>query len=309
VTPLCLAGPTASGKTGLAFAVAQALQKDVTVEVISVDSALIYCGMDIGTAKPTLTERAKVPHHLIDVLPPWERYSAAQFVMDTEKAVQEIVSRGHLPLLVGGTMLYFNAILQGLNEMPLIAQHIRDEVAFDLTRHGLTQLYMELQSVDPVIAQRLSPADTQRIVRALEVYRSSGRPLSEFHRPENRKINSWPLLSLEPSDRQWLHRRIEQRFTQMLQDGLVQEVQDLRQLPQIHADLPSMRCVGYRQVWEALDSQEMSSLQEKGVAATRQLAKRQLTWLRSMKHRHCLVCDHPTVTQQTIEWCKRQMKL
>ena len=290
---LCIAGPTASGKTAAALALAQ----EYDVEIISVDSALVYRGMDIGTAKPTPAERALVPHHLIDIIEPSEAYSAARFVADAQRLIGEIQARSHLPLLVGGTMLYFKALFEGLDAMPAADRSVRAALAEQLERKGLPALYRELQRVDPVTAARLKPADQQRIQRALEVYRVSGQPISSFHRDKVRQATP-PLISLEPVDRAWLHRRIEARFHQMLDLGLVDEVQALGERGDLDADMPSMRCVGYRQTWEALVAGDLSELPERGVAATRQLAKRQLTWLRGMPQRHVIACDAPDALEQ-----------
>jgi len=304
---LCLAGPTASGKTAAALAIAQALAPQQAVEIISVDSALVYRGMDIGTAKPTAAERAAVPHHLIDLIEPSEAYSAARFVHDAQRLVAEITARGALPLLVGGTMLYFKALFDGLDAMPAADRELRAALDAQCEREGLHALYRELKRVDPVTAARLAPADQQRIQRALEVFRVSGRPLSSFHSGDLKARSAQqlpPLISLEPADRAWLHARIEQRFGQMLHAGLVEEVRALEGRGDLHADLPSMRCVGYRQTWAALAADdpevELSQLPERGTAATRQLAKRQLTWLRSMPQRHVVACDAPDAATRTV---------
>ena len=299
---LCLAGATASGKTAAALAIAQALAERHParpVEIVSVDSALVYRGMDIGTAKPTAAERAAAPHHLIDLIDPSEAYSAARFVGDAQRLIAEIRARGHLPLLVGGTMLYFKALFEGLDAMPAADRAVRAALDEQCEREGLHALYRELQRVDPVTAARLPPGDRQRIQRALEVQRVSGRPLSSFHQPKA-TVQTPPLISLEPTDRAWLHQRIEARFLQMLDAGLVDEVHALMQRRDLHPDLPSMRCVGYRQTWEALEAGDLSELPERGIAATRQLAKRQLTWLRSMPHRTVVVCDAPDAQAQAV---------
>jgi len=294
---LCLAGPTASGKTASAFAIADALAATRPVEIVSVDSALVYRGMDIGTAKPSVAERARVPHHLIDIIEPSEAYSAARFVIDAQRLIGEINARGHVPLLVGGTMLYFKALFEGLDAMPAADRSVRAALSDQLEREGLHALYRELQRVDPVTAVRLKPADQQRIQRALEVYRVSGQPLSSFH-SEKAPVATPPLISLEPTDRAWLHQRIETRFHQMLDEGLVDEVIALEARGDLNADMPSMRCVGYRQTWEALVEGDQSELPERGIAATRQLAKRQITWLRSMPQRHIVACDAPDALAQ-----------
>ena len=288
---LCLAGPTAAGKTAAALALAAVLP----VEVISVDSALVYSGMDIGTAKPSAAERALVPHHLIDLIEPSAAYSAAQFVADARRAMDEIRARGRLPLLVGGTMLYFKALFDG-----------------EARTRGWPALHAELATVDPTTAARLAPNDAQRVQRALEVWRATGQPLSSFHSGRFDVVPAAPprtaLISLEPTDRGWLHARIEERFAAMLQAGLVDEVRRLRARGDLHAELPAMRCVGYRQAWAALDAgdpPDMKALQEQGAAATRQLAKRQLTWLRGMPWRHTVACDAPDASAQVVALARR----
>ena len=296
---LCLAGPTASGKTAAALAIATAWADTRPVEIVSVDSALVYRGMDIGTAKPSAAERGLVPHHLIDIIEPSEAYSAARFVVDAQRLIVEVTARGNLPLLVGGTMLYFKALFEGLDAMPAADREVRAALATRLERDGLHALYRELQRVDPVTAARLKPADQQRIQRALEVFKVSGQPLSSFH-TEKAALAHAPLISLEPDDRTWLHQRIEARFHQMLDAGLVDEVRALGERGDLDADMPSMRCVGYRQTWEALVEGDLSDLPERGVAATRQLAKRQMTWLRGMPQRHRIACDAPDATAQAV---------
>jgi tRNA dimethylallyltransferase len=298
---LCLAGPTASGKTAASLAIARALaERGKPVEIISVDSALVYRGMDIGTAKPSAAERAVVPHHLIDIIEPSEAYSAARFVVDAQRLIAEIHARGHLPLLVGGTMLYFKALFEGLDAMPAADRAVRAALEAQCEREGLVSLYRELKRVDPVTAARLKPGDQQRIQRALEVYRVSGQPISSFH-SEKPARELPPLISLEPTDRAWLHQRIEARFHQMLEDGLVDEVRTLEARGDLDADMPSMRCVGYRQTWEALVEDDLSELPERGIAATRQLAKRQITWLRGMPQRQVIACDAPDALVRAVE--------
>jgi tRNA dimethylallyltransferase len=299
---IALAGPTAAGKTAAALAIAARHP----VEIVSVDSALVYRGMDIGTAKPSAAERALVPHHLIDIREPHTAYSAAEFVRDASPLITAITARGKLPLLVGGTMLYFKALAQGLDDMPAANAEVRAAIAQEAQALGWPALHAQLAAVDPVTAARLAPADSQRIQRALEVYRVSGQPLSAFHwsagRGDNPGGHPGVLISLEPQDRAWLHQRIAQRFDAMLADGLLDEVQRLRAQPQLHADLPSMRCVGYRQAWEALDGLwPRAELRERGIAATRQLAKRQITWLRSMPQRHTVACDAGNALDRVLE--------
>lgn len=317
---LCLAGPTASGKTAAAMAIAQALSAHRPVEIISVDSALVYRSMDIGTAKPTSLELAQVPHHLIDIIDPTQAYSAARFNADARQLIDDIIARGHLPLLVGGTMLYFKALWDGIDEMPAADPVVRAALNEQAALEGWPALHAELARIDPVTAARLAPADSQRVQRALEVFRISGQTLSSFHRVKTEAVNPPTLLSLEPANRPWLHERIAQRFKAMLAHGLVDEVRSLRARSDLHADLPSMRCVGYRQVWEALDAAELSSdahpavsvnaLAEKCIAATRQLAKRQITWLRAMPWRETVACDAPDATAQIVtlarRWAQRQ---
>ena len=320
---LCIAGPTASGKSALALALAERLP----VEIISVDSALVYRGMDIGTAKPTLAERAAAPHHLIDIREPTQAYSAAEFVRDAERLVDDIRARGRLPLLVGGTMLYFKALFDGLDDLPKADSAVRAAIEARAAALGWPALHAELAAVDPVTAQRLAPADSQRIQRALEVWQITGQPLSALH--TTKKVatgadgaSAWKLFSLEPADRAWLHTRIAQRFDAMLADGFLAEVQALRARGDLQPDLPAMRCVGYRQAWEVLDeaaaaqgtgtaqatgalsTAQLAALRERGIAATRQLAKRQMTWLRSMPHRQVIAVDDnlrlPDLAQQLL---------
>jgi tRNA dimethylallyltransferase len=302
---LALAGPTASGKTAAAVAIA----REHGAEIISVDSALVYRGMDIGTAKPSTQERAGVPHHLIDIRDPREPYSAAEFAADASALIAQIHARGKPALLAGGTMLYFKALFEGLDAMPPANAAVRAELEAQAAALGWPALHAELAQVDPATAQRLAPNDSQRIQRALEVFKVSGRPLSAFHDGPRAGDLAWddvPLFSLEPSDRGWLHERIAQRFDAMLASGFLDEVIALRRRGDLHADLPSMRCVGYRQAWELLDAQApgadfpLTQLREKGIAATRQLAKRQLTWLRGMPQRRVIACDAADAHDQLL---------
>lgn len=287
LSPICLAGPTGCGKTAAALAIAEVLP----VEIISVDSALVYRGMDIGTAKPTAAEQAAVPHHLIDILDPAASYSAAEFVRDAKRLAAEISGRGKLPLLVGGTMLYFKALFDGLSTLPQADAGVRAEIDAEALARGWPALHAELTTLDPETGARLAPNDSQRIQRALEVIRLTGQPLSALHAASRDDGVDWPLFALEPSDRAWLHQRLAQRFDAMLAEGLIDEVRALRARGDLSLALPSMRCVGYRQVWEALDAGDFSTLRERGIAATRQLAKRQVTWLRSMPRRRVIACD------------------
>jgi tRNA dimethylallyltransferase len=317
IRALAIAGPTASGKTSLALAIAQHLEPKGGAEIISVDSALVYKGMAIGTAKPSAAELASVRHHLIDIRDPLNAYSAAEFARDALTCVEDIVSRGKLPLLVGGTMLYFKALFEGLNDMPAADPDVRARIQAEAQAEGWPALHAQLKILDPVTAARLAPADSQRISRALEVYRISGQALSSFQlknitsdTTNNQALNASnvPLLSLEPTDRAWLHQRIEQRFDEMLAKGFLNEVAALRSRGDLRADLPSMRCVGYRQAWEALEgSLPMSELRDRGVFATRQLAKRQLTWLRGMATRSILQADGLDVLHQARQWVDAQL--
>lgn len=308
MTPICIAGPTGSGKTAAALAAAARWP----VEIISVDSALVYRGMDIGTAKPTAAELAAVPHHLIDILEPTGVYSAAQFARDAQALAAEIAARGRLPLLVGGTMLYFKALFDGLNELPQADPALRAELDARAAALGWPALHAELARLDPETAARLAPNDSQRIQRALEVCMLSGRPMSELHRaaPTQPGVD-WPLLSLEPQDRAWLHARLAQRFHAMLDAGFLDEVRRLRARRDLAPELPSMRCVGYRQAWEALDARDppdLSTLAERGIAATRQLAKRQITWLRSMPRRAVIACDAPDALDRALTAIERHIE-
>lgn len=292
---LVLAGPTACGKSALALALAERFE----LEIVSVDSAQVYRGLDIGTAKPSAAERLHVPHHLIDLLDPAERYSAARFVADARAAIAAINRRGRLALLVGGTMLYLKALLEGLDALPEADAAVRAAIDAQAAAHGWPALHAELARVDPATAARLAPHDAQRIQRALEVWRLTGKPMSQAHgraRAEHRAPApaadaapaagtglALPLIALEPASRAWLHARIAERFDAMLAAGFVDEVRALRARGDLHAALPSMRCVGYRQLWQALDAAALDGVRERGIAATRQLAKRQLTWLRGFQ--------------------------
>jgi tRNA dimethylallyltransferase len=296
--PLAVAimGPTASGKTASALAIAQRIPS----EIISVDSALVYRGMDIGTAKPTREERAAAPHHLIDIIDPLDSYSVAQFRTDTLRLVDEIAARGKLPLLVGGTMLYFKGLADGLDDLPGADPALRAELEEEAARVGWPAMHARLALLDPETAARLAPADAQRIQRALEICALSGRPMSELLALREKTELPFELLSfaLEPSDRAVLHQRIARRFDIMLEESadgsLITEVEALRRRGDLHPGLPSMRCVGYRQAWEYLDGTiNYQAMRETGIIATRQLAKRQLTWLRSMPQRVVLDCLAP----------------
>ena len=292
-----LLGPTASGKTGVSLQLAARFP----VEIVSVDSALVYRGMDIGTAKPDAATRAAVPHHLIDVVDPTEAYSAGRFRDDALRIAREIAARGRVPLFVGGTMLYERALMRGLAELPAADPAIRAELDESARRRGWPALHAELARVDPASAARIDPNDAQRIQRALEVFRIAGRTLTDLIAGEGRGPPPFAALTLalEPSDRAVLHRRIEDRFRAMLAAGLVQEVVSLRVRHSLEADMPSMRAVGYRQVWETLEGlAPESTLEARGIAATRQLAKRQLTWLRAMREVERVDCLRPDLAAE-----------
>jgi tRNA dimethylallyltransferase len=309
VKTLCLAGPTASGKSALVLQAAKQLRGEAEIEVVSVDSAQVYRGMDIGTAKPSAEERAELAHHLIDIVEPEQAYSAARFIEDATRLVQQIRARGRLPLLVGGTMLYFKALRDGLHGMPGADAALRSELDRRAASEGWPALHAELACVDAPTAARLAPNDAQRIQRALEVWLLSGKPLSAWQAETPlARSDRWTLLSLEPSSREWLHRRIETRFDAMLDAGLVDEVRGLRRRPGLSAELPSMRSVGYRQAWAALDNDDLPGLRERGIAATRQLAKRQLTWLRSLPVDTRIACDAPHAAEHLLEALRRDAR-
>ncbi|OBX05090.1 tRNA dimethylallyltransferase [Gallibacterium genomosp. 3] len=276
-----LMGPTASGKTGLAIQ----LSKQFPCKIISVDSALIYRGMDIGTAKPTPQELVETPHRLIDIKDPAESYSAADFRLDALQAMQEISDNGKIPLLVGGTMLYYKALLEGLSPLPQANPEIRSQIEEKAQKFGWQALHQELAKVDPQSASRIHPNDPQRINRALEVYYLTGKSLTELTEQKGEPL-PYQLLqfSIAPQDRSILHQRIELRFQQMLEQGFIQEVEKLYQRKDLHLDLPSIRCVGYRQAWEFLQGKyDYDEMIYRSICATRQLAKRQITWLRGWK--------------------------
>ena len=305
---ILLLGPTASGKS----AVALELARHFPVEIISVDSAQVYRDMDIGTAKPNAEQRAACSHHLIDIVTPEQSYSAARFREDALRLMQEITARGRVPLLAGGTMLYFKTLREGLSNLPQADPGIRAQIDEAAMRHGWPMLHAQLAALDPETAVRLKPTDAQRIQRALEVVRLTGRPLAESY--AQREVAKMPFrllaLGLAPSDRSVLHGRIAQRFEAMLAAGLVDELRALREKYALDANLPSMRCVGYRQAWDFLDGNcDATTLRDKGIFATRQLAKRQLTWMRSMPDLEIFDCCDFTTTSSIIsrvaEWHSR----
>jgi tRNA dimethylallyltransferase len=295
---ITIVGPTASGKSSLAMAIARsAKQLGQTIEIISMDSALVYKGMDIGTAKPSKSEMQEVPHHGIDIAEPEDPYSAAKFAHDAKQWLKEIRARNNIPLIVGGTMLYWRALAHGLSNMPAASPEIRAEIESRAAKLGWPAIHEELAQVDPETAARLEKNDAQRVQRALEIYLQSGKPMSEWLQEQpkdsgrgegsgedhNAPMNL-RLISIEPSDRSVLHERIAKRFEIMMAEGFLDEMKALRQNPRLHPDLPSMRAVGYRQAWDHLDGNiTFQEFQDQAIAATRQLAKRQLTWLRGMQ--------------------------
>jgi len=300
--PLAVAimGPTASGKTASALKIAQ----HIPAEIISVDSALVYRGMDIGTAKPSREELDAVPHNLIDIIDPLDSYSVAQFRTDTLRLVDEVSSRGKLPLLVGGTMLYYKGLNDGLDDLPGADPAIRAQLDAEAARDGWPALHARLGLLDRATAARLKPMDSQRIQRALEIIQLTGRPMSELLAQRVKEELPFELVSfaLEPSDRKVLHDRIERRFDIMLEGGLLDEVKALRARGDLHVGLPSIRCVGYRQAWQYLDGEiDYAAMRDTGIFATRQLCKRQLTWLRSMPQRTVIDCLAPDASDQLLQ--------
>jgi tRNA dimethylallyltransferase len=295
-----LMGPTASGKTD----VAEVLFQQLPVEIISVDSALVFRDMNIGTAKPDAATLTRAPHHLIDIIPPTESYSAAAFRHDALHLMTDITAHGKIPLLVGGTMLYFKALQEGLSPLPQANSELRAELDAEIALHGIEHLHAKLAQVDAETAARLHTTDTQRIQRAMEVYRLSGQPMSALLKlPKQDELPYRVLpIALIPSDRTVLHQRIATRFATMLKQGLLDELRQLRKKYQLEPNMTSMRCIGYRQAWEHLEGEiTETELLEKGTAATRQLAKRQLTWLRSMPNNIIVDCLSETPAQQVLQ--------
>ncbi|TCT09462.1 tRNA (adenosine(37)-N6)-dimethylallyltransferase MiaA [Paralcaligenes ureilyticus] len=302
---VCLAGPTAAGKSAATLALAARWP----IEVINVDSATIYRGMDIGTAKPSASERQQVPQHLLDIRDPAESYSAAEFSQDARQLIATILQRGRIPLLCGGTMLYYKALREGLNELPPADSAIRAAIDAEAQQSGWPAQHRKLAEFDPATAQRLAPNDSQRIQRAIEVYRITGQPMSTLLAAERTQADSdydYVTVSLEPSDRLALHARIAQRYGQMLERGLLAEVKTLHDRGDLHTGLPSMRCVGYRQIWDYLDGKtDLDDAITQAIAATRQLAKRQLTWLRAQPQRQVIDCLAPDAAKQVLDAVSR----
>ena len=314
---LCIVGPTGAGKTHLTMALAEhAKLIGKTVEIISMDSALVYRGLDIGSAKPSKAEQAAVQHHLIDILEPTESYSAARFANDAKQLCTEIRARGNIPIVVGGTMLYWRAWAYGLSSLPPADPEIRARLDEQGKLIGWPAMHAELAKVDPITAARLQPNDSQRVQRALEVFEITGKPMSELLADapsedgrEGSTIPEWiDLISLEPSDRSRLHQNLEKRFDEMLIGGLLEEVQLLRKNPDLHGDLPAIRSVGYRQVWEFLSGEvDQTEMRYKALAATRQLGKRQLTWLRAIAGRKTFDPFNPSELNAALEHCKKSL--
>lgn len=296
---ICLVGPTASGKSAASLALAERWP----VEIIVMDSATIYRGMDIGTAKPTAAEQAKVPHHLIDIRDPAESYSAAEFRSDALGLIEQIQQRGRFPVICGGTMMYYKVLREGISNLPTADAELRAQIDAEAQQKGWPALHAELATYDPISAARLAPNDSQRLQRAIEIYRASGVPMSDWLARDKPSApeHEYLTLSLEPSDRLALHARIAQRYHAMLAEGLLEEVAQLRARGDLHTGLPSIRCVGYRQLWEHLEGNiSLETAVEQAIAATRQLAKRQLTWLRSDPSRHIVDCLAPDATEQIV---------
>lgn len=314
---LCIVGPTGAGKTQMAMALAEhAKSIGQTIELISMDSALVYRGLDIGSAKPTKAEQAAVQHHLIDILDPTESYSAARFANDAKRLCQEIRERRNIPVVVGGTMLYWRAWAYGLSSLPPADPEIRSRLDEQGKEIGWPAMHSKLAKVDPASAARLQPNDSQRVQRALEVYEITGKPMSELLADspsedgrEGSTIPEWiELISLEPSDRSRLHQNLEKRFDEMLVAGLLEEVELLRKNPGLHGDLPAIRSVGYRQVWEYLSGEvDQAEMRYKALAATRQLGKRQLTWLRAIAGRKTFDPFNPDELKAALEYCKQSL--
>lgn len=314
---IAVMGPTASGKSALALSLAETLNG----EIVTVDSAQVYRGMDIGTAKPVRSELERVPHHLLDLCSPLERYSVDEFVQAARMAIHDIVNRGRVPVLAGGTMLYFRALFAPMADLPASDPAVRAQLANDADRHGVAHLHEWLADVDPEAARSVHPNNRQRVMRALEVYRVSGRPISAFWAaqgdwPEPGTVSPgfpWPVvqLAVSPADRAVLHERINQRFNAMLSAGFIEEVRQLQQIPGLTGDHPSMRCVGYRQVWQWLadgagDGEYYQHMVERAQAASRQLAKRQLTWLRGWRNLTTFDTLHADLSDHVLRFLKHE---
>lgn len=305
---VCLMGPTATGKTDIAVELVQRFP----CEIISVDSAMVYRGMDIGTAKPSLEIQKIAPHYLLDIRDPTDAYSAGDFLHDTKQLISKIIAKQKVPLLVGGTMLYFNVLQNGLANLPSANSAIRQVIAKKAEELGWPALHDELKTIDPIAAGRINTSDTQRIQRALEIYEITGKPLTQLliESPQTNLPYSFLNLALIPQDRELLHRRIAQRFQKMLDQGFIAEVEALIKSDNLTPDLASMRAVGYRQVWEYLQGiLSVNEMTERGIIATRQLAKRQLTWLRSWQDLHTFTSEDPQSLVKISQLFTQQLKL
>lgn len=301
---IAVLGPTASGKSALGFLLANSMP----IEIISLDSALVFKDMNIGTAKPSAEELALVPHHLIDVISPEQVFNASDFVEACHRLIVQIRGRGRVPIILGGTMMYFKALIGGLDDMPKTDFQVRTSIERQAVKYGWPELHKQLAGVDPFTASRLKPNDSQRISRALEVFQISGRPISDFQKNQNKPRYELPTLALLPSDRSQLHGNIANRFQVMLKQGLIEEVRELKHQYNLQPQMPSMRCVGYRQVWAYLDNQDSyETMIDKGIVATRQLAKRQLTWLRSFRLHQTFDPFQAGWQQPALKWLENQI--
>ena len=307
IPALAILGPTASGKSALGLWMAD---QGFPIEIISLDSALVFRDMNIGTAKPTPQELAMVPHHLIDIITPSDTFSAAEFVVQCHALIVDIRARGKVPVILGGTMMYYKALVSGMDNMPPANVVIREAIEQQALAEGWPAIHAKLAQVDPVTADRLKPNDSQRLQRALEVFQITGKPLSSFHQRAQHEPAAIPTLAIEPSNRAVLHKRIESRFHAMLEQGLIEEVIALRHNHVLDETMPSMRCVGYRQVWEYLHGLcTHDEMVAKGIAATRQLAKRQITWLRSTPNKEAIDPLQADWLVSVKPWVQRQIDL
>lgn len=305
IPAVAVLGPTASGKSALGLWMAD---QGFPIEIISLDSALVFRDMNIGTAKPTPQELAMVPHHLIDIISPSDTFSAAEFVTECHALIADIRARGKVPVILGGTMMYYKTLISGIDDLPTANAEIRHAIEQHALAEGWPAIHARLAAVDPVTAQRLKPNDSQRLQRALEVFQITGKPLSSFHQRDQQADALIPTLAIEPSDRGVLHKRIENRFHTMLEQGLIEEVIELRHNHVLDETMPSMRCVGYRQVWEHLHGQiTRAEMIDRGVAATRQLAKRQITWLRSTANKEVVDPLQADWLVSVKPWIQRQI--
>ncbi|MCE2745734.1 MAG: tRNA (adenosine(37)-N6)-dimethylallyltransferase MiaA [Burkholderiales bacterium] len=307
IPALAVLGPTASGKSALGLWMAD---QGFPIEIISLDSALVFRDMNIGTAKPSPQELALVPHHLIDIITPSDTFSAAEFVEQCRALIADIRARGKVPVILGGTMMYYKTLVSGMDKLPAANAEVRKAIEQQAFEQGWPAIHAQLAQVDPIIAQRLKPNDSQRLQRALEVFQITGQPMSSFHQRDQQADLRIPTLSIEPSDRAVLHRRIESRFLDMLSQGLVEELVGLRHKYVLDESMPSMRCVGYRQVWEYLHGQSSRrQMIDRGVAATRQLAKRQITWLRSTANKEVVDPLQPNWLESVRPWIQKQIEV